>query len=379
MRICYFADGRYIHAERWMKFFVERGHEMHLISFAAVPPERIDALENLGIKYHGTTGNLHLKRIWLTWKDVRLVRSVLKKERIEILHSHFLGTNTWYAALSRFKPHIITVMGGDVIGNDWKPAGDIRERILTPYALRNADAVTAWSPSLALRVEPYVRRGLVVNVVHGGVNLKTFRPAPKPAYLLEQLGIPKESSIIFSPRLMRSLYNIDKIAHAAGLICDERPDTYFLIALPATILDQEYLSRIEKIFEENSAREKVRFLPTIGHDQMAEYFRLADVVISIPDTDGTPMAVLESMACGTPSVIGELPDYDREYFENEKTTLMVDVKDHVSIAEAILRLLSDKEFATSISGEARARVEKSGGYEYQMSKMEEIYHRVTAR
>jgi L-malate glycosyltransferase len=376
MRICYFADGRYIHAERWMRYFADRGHEMHLISFAEVSPGRVDEMEKLGITYHGAVGSFHLKKFWLTLKDLRFVTSVLRKEKIDILHSHFLGANTWYGALSGFHPHIITVMGGDVIGENWSPSKNVQERLLTPYALRNADALTAWSRLLVDRIKPFLRPAVTVDVVHGGVELERFTSAPELTRFREELQIPENGQVVFSPRLIRQLYNIDVIAHAAGLVCAEQPNAYFVMALPETILDDDYIVQVKDIFANGAAKRKVRFVPTIGHEQIPKYFFLADVTISIPSTDGTPMSVLESMACGTPTVIGDLPDYDEEYFVHEKTTLMADVKSPRSVADAVLRLLTEKETAAAISAEARRRVFETGSYEHQMGKMERIYERL---
>ena len=157
MKICYYADGRYVHALRWMKFFAERGHEMHLISFAEVSNERASELEKNGIKYHGHTGDFHLKKPWFTLRDLGFVRSVLRHQRIDILHSHFLAQNIWYGYLSRFHPHLITVMGGDIIGENWKPDANAQERLLTERALKNADGITAWSAMLAQRVKPFLK------------------------------------------------------------------------------------------------------------------------------------------------------------------------------------------------------------------------------
>jgi len=41
MRICYLADGSYVHQLRWMRYFVAKGHEMHLVSFAEVPKKNV--------------------------------------------------------------------------------------------------------------------------------------------------------------------------------------------------------------------------------------------------------------------------------------------------------------------------------------------------
>ena len=376
MRICYFADGRSVHTKRWISFFVGRGYEMHLISFKPMDAEQAAEMEEIGVRCHGHVGDFHLKKFWLTLKDLQKVRRVLKKEKIDILHSHFLGANTWFATVSLFRPHIITVMGGDVKGETWQPNGNIQERMLTPMALEKADVVTVWSNNIGKIVERYRTKTPAFEWVHGGIDLRKFTPAPKPKYLLERLGIPETSRVVFSPRLVRRLYNIDQIARAAGLVCDKLPDTYFIIALPTIILDEEYTAEIKNVFAGNAARDRVRFVSTIPHHEIADYFRLADVTVSVPSTDGTPMSVLESMACGTPAVIGDLADYDADYFENEKTVLTAQVNNPQSIAEAVLRYLNEPDFAARLAEEALRRVLESGSYEFQMSKMEQIYRRL---
>jgi hypothetical protein len=72
-----------------------------------------------------------------------------------------------------------------------------------------------------------------------------------------------------------------------------------------------------------------------------------------------------------------LDDYDKKYFENERTTLMVDVSSPRSIASAVVRILEDKVLGSKISNTARERVEKTGGYEHQMGKVEAIYKKLT--
>lgn len=377
MRICYFADGRSVHTKRWISYFVKNGHEMHLISFKPMDERETREMESLGVRCHGDVGDFHLKKFWLTLKDLQKVRRILKREKIDILHSHFLGTNTWFGTLSFFKPHIVTVMGGDVKGETWQPNGNIQEKMLTPMALEKADVVTAWSNNIGKIVSRYRTKTPAYEMIHGGIDLKKFtRAAEKPKYLLERLNIPEGSRIVFSPRLVRRLYNTDQIARAAGIVCEQLPDTYFIIALPSLIIDEEYTNEVKNIFAENAARDRVRFVSTIPHHEIADYFRLADVTVSVPITDGTPMSVLESMACGTPAVIGNLSDYDPDYFENEKTVLTADVNGPQAIAGAILRFLNEPDFAAKIANEAHRRVQETGGYEFQMNKMEEIYQRL---
>lgn len=373
MRICYLADGRYIHAHRWIKFFSSRGHQMSLFSFAPMQPHHVAAVENAGAKYLGELNAFHLKRFWLTASELRRVRATLRREKIDIVHSHFLGANAWYAALSGFHPAIITVMGGDILGEDWRPGNDIRERWLTPYALRKADLITCWSQKLVSVVRRYCRPGTPVEVIHGGVDVKRFQPGPKPEQLRRRLNIPDGARIVLSPRLMRPLYNLDKLAAAAQMVWQAQPETYFLFAVLPEAKDFDYERCVREILGRDD-RDRVRFLDAISHDEMPEYYRLTDVTVSIPSSDGTPMSVLESMACGTPVVVSDIPNYDRDYIERDKTALFAEAQDVGSVANAILRLLREPSLANDLATEGRRRVEAIGSHEAQMSRMEALYY-----
>ena len=374
MRICYLADGRYIHARRWLRYFSDRGHEMSLLSFAPMTQQHIDAIEQAGARYLGELGPFHLKRFWRTAAQVSRLRRLLREEKIDVLHSHFVGVNAWYAALSRFHPTVITVMGGDILGDDWKPGPDIRERWLTPFALRNADLITCWSNKLIPVVRRYSGREVPVEVVHGGVELERFFPGPRPQYLLEHLDLPATARVILSPRLMRPLYNLDQIATAAQSVCAAVPETYFIFAVLPEAKDEAYEARVRNILARGAAHDRVRFVGGIPHDEMADYYRLADVTVSIPSSDGTPMSVLESMACGTPVLVSRIPNYDSHYIEEEKTAMMVDPNDPQAVATALIRLLQDRSFAQSLASEAERRVRLTGSYESQMAKMNKLYH-----
>ena len=377
MHICYLADGRYIHAHRWLRYFSNHGHEMALLSFAPMNRHHIDAVEKAGAKYLGELGPFYLKRFWRTSAEISRLRRLLRAEKIDVLHSHFVGVNAWYAVLSRFHPAVITVMGGDILGENWKPGPDIRERWLTPLALRNADLITCWSEKLIPVVRRYSGPQVPIEVIHGGVELERFFPAPRPQYLLDRLNLPPGARVILSPRLMRPLYNLDQIALAAESVCAAVPDAYFIFAVLPEAKDEAYEARVREIFSRATASDRVRFTGAIPHDEMADYYRLADVTVSIPSSDGTPMSVLESMACGTPVLVSRIPNYDPHYIEDQKTVLMADQNDSAAVATALIRLLQDSSLAQSLAAEAQRRVESTGSYESQMARMNELYHRLS--
>ena len=351
---------------------------MSLLSFAPVEPQDLEAINDAGARFLGELEPFHLKRGWRTISQIQRLRRLFRDEHIDIVHSHFLTSNAWYAALSRFHPTVITVMGGDILGDNWEPGSDVRERWLTPFALRNADLITCWSSKLTNVVKRYSRPEIPVAVIHGGVDTNHFCPGPKPDDLRAQLHIPAGAKIVLSPRLMRPLYNLDKVALAASELWQKMPNTYFLFAVLPQAKDLAYEQRVREILSKDGAN-RVRFLDTIPHDRMVDYYRLADVTISIPSSDGTPMSVLESLASGTPVVISDIPNYDPDYIEAEHTVVAVKPDDVDSILNAVMRLLSDETLATDLVTEGRRRIVDYGSYEAQMLRMEGLYYNLTAQ
>jgi L-malate glycosyltransferase len=378
MRICYLADGRFIHAQRWLRYFSERGLEMHLVSSAPMEPQHVAAVEATGARYLGEVGGFHLKRFWLTGRDLLFLRRLLRRERIDLLHCHFLGTGAWFGALSRFHPFVLTILGGDINGSDWEPNDNLRERLLSPFTLRNADLITCHPYQLTQAVKRFAETR--VEILHCGVNLARFSPGPRPRRLLEQWKLPPNAKVVLSPRLLRSLYNIDTIATAAREVCAAFPNVYFLFAFLRDAVDKDYENRVRAIVEADPfTSERVRFIGEIPHEEMADYYRLADVIVSIPSHDGTALSVLESMACDTPVVVSRISDYDPYYIEPGETVLAVNPNDSTELAAALVELLRNPELATRLSAEARRRVEASAGDEAQVSRMEQLYHELCGR
>jgi L-malate glycosyltransferase len=346
---------------------------MSFISYQPINDEHVEQIEQSGASYIGAVGPFHAKKFWKTLRSLWWLKKACRDSKIDVLHCHFLSFNAWYAALSGFHPLVITIMGGgDVCGPDWKPRGALASA-LTPYSLRRADLITSWSPLTGEVVNRWRKGRAPIEVTHGGVDFRVFYRAEKPDYLRKRLNLPADAKVIFSPRLMRPLSNIHQIALAAVNACHKEPNAYFIFAHPTSTVDAEYKNKVESIVKEGEITEHVRFVDAIPHGEMADHYRLADVTVSVPETDGTPMTVLESMACGTPVVVGDIPDYDPHYIEPGETVLSIRPQDTAGLARAILRLLDDSDLAGRLATEAWNRVRMTGGYEAQMSRVEKLY------
>ena len=203
---------------------------------------------------------------------VRRLRSITRQLRPQIIHVHFLGRGAWLAALARLRPLVITEMGGgDITGTAWHPSS-IRERILTPFALRRSDLVLYWSRNLAAIVAPLRQPGTEAQVVVGGIDVEVFRRSPKAKELRHSLGFGATDFVIFSPRLFRPLSNIETIIRALPRVRDTIPRARLLILKYGAGDYPEYEATMERLVDHLGVRPFVSFLPSIPNPEMPAYY-----------------------------------------------------------------------------------------------------------
>jgi len=75
MRIAYLSIGGHIHTERWLRYFVERGHEAHLLTVQPSPIE--------GVRVHDIRTGIPLKPLHYA-VALRRVRRILAEIRPDV-------------------------------------------------------------------------------------------------------------------------------------------------------------------------------------------------------------------------------------------------------------------------------------------------------
>jgi glycosyltransferase involved in cell wall biosynthesis len=117
-----------------------------------------------------------------------------------------------------------------------------------------------------------------------------------------------------------------------------------------------------------------RILPAMDADGMADLYRLADAVVSVPESDAMPQSVMEAMASGTPSVVSDLPD-PRAWLGDLTPELVVPVGDAAATAAALQRALALPDGERRALGERlRERVVERADAKRSMDEVEAWYH-----
>jgi glycosyltransferase involved in cell wall biosynthesis len=207
-------------------------------------------------------------------------------------------------------------------------------------------------------------------LIQFGVDTAKFRPGLDTAKLRAELHLDGRRTV-FVPRAITPLYRTLTVVRAFSSL----PDDCILVLIIYNH-SEPYLAEVRSEVTRLGLDDRVRFLPGIDHDRMPDAYSVADVVVSIPESDGTPVSLLEAMACGRPVVATDLPSV-REWLAGIADWALVDVGDESGTASAMRHALTLSSQATEDLGERfRAVVASRADYVTNMELVEAEYRRL---
>jgi glycosyltransferase involved in cell wall biosynthesis len=360
LRICFISNPNSPHTHRWVKWFARRGHSVCLVADTPVqePPDGIP-LFNLPARF-----NLPVLKYlaWIYW-----TRQIVQAWKPDILHAHRVTAGGWLGAFANFHPLVVTPWGSDLY---LYPQRSVIAGWLTRRVMRQADLVT--TDSVDLRHQA-VRYGADLGhsfLVHWGVDSSIFHPLSDASALRTKLGI-HGSPVILSPRAINRVYNLDVVVEAIPAVLNQYPQASFV--LRDYNADPGYRAELKRRIAELQLGEHIVWAgPLLRWEDSAQYYQAADLVVSVPSSDATPVSILEAMACGTPIIASDLPSL-REWITNAENGLLVPVRDADQLASAIQNLLGDESLRQAFRRRNLQLVMERATHQAQMEKMERLY------
>jgi L-malate glycosyltransferase len=356
MKICFLAGANSIHSYKWIKYFAERGHEIHWISLVASNQPEIK-----NIKFYYLKGN--------SIGQISKIKKLIQNIKPDILHAHYAGINGLIAALSGFHPFVLTAWGSDIL-----LAG--KSKIKSPfikYTLHKASLITCDAEHMK---EAMIRLGAdhsKINIVYFGVDTERFSPGAKDEEIVQKVG-GDNSPLIISLRSLEPVYDLETLINAIPLVVGEAPEARFVIAGKGS--EEEKLKQLVRSL---CVEKNVRFIGLIPNNTLPRYLRTADIYVSTSLSDaGIAASTAEAMACGLPVVITETGE-NKKWVEDGKDGFVIPVKNAEILAEKINYLIKNKKEGAEFGRRARGKIEEKNNYLKEMAKMEEIYEKISGK
>jgi glycosyltransferase involved in cell wall biosynthesis len=155
-----------------------------------------------------------------------------------------------------------------------------------------------------------------------------------------------------------------------------------LAQLPATVQgivvgDGDLRRAYEATAVELEIAPRVRFTGRVSNEELADYYRLADVTVlpSVTMGEAFGMVLLESLASGTPVVASSLPGV-RTLVDHGGDGLLVTPNDPRALAAALQELLGDETRRCQMGMHGRAKVTAAFDWSHIGARLEAIYGEV---
>ena len=208
------------------------------------------------------------------------------------------------------------------------------------------------------------------------VDTEFFRPRtlddqPEVDALKDQLGIPRDRTVVIYLGLLAHYQGTDHILAAARQVIDAQPQTHFLV------MGYPGFEGYRTLAQQRGLGDHFTLTGRIPYDQAARYLRLGDVALApkLSLTEGAGK-ILNYMACGLPTVAFDTP-VSREFMADLVRYAEPGSAD--SLAECIIRLLADPRERQSIGQALRARAMKRFAWDDAARRILAVYEAVCAK
>ena len=374
MKILYLGSSSDWHIDLWVQHFTKH-HLVYLFSdkenylndqsFENVAVSHSTGLFGSILNFFGITSHklFQINKLISAKYYAFKIDALIKSEKIEVVHAH----NLYYGYVASFLksqvPVIFTPMGSDIIIH-------AQENFIYKHMAHKAfrKAVTVTGDSLLVQKRGYNVGAKVEknHIIQNGVDSSVFYP--KKNSIKKDFYITKDEFLIFSPRAITPLYNIDVIIDSLYML---KQTNHKFKCMFSFAFGGEYYFKLKQKVVALGLENYVIWLGYIKYEDMQLYYNASDLVISVPSSDSSPKSVYEAMFCGKPIIISDL-EWSHELLDELECVCRVDIRNADQLYNSVKRLISDRKFSEKISKNSLHLAHKYFEYEVNMKKMERI-------
>jgi L-malate glycosyltransferase len=325
----------------------------------------LDELGPLGreLRDEGLPVHVLARRSGLDWHFPRRLGALWRRERVDLVHAHQY-TPFFYAMAARLlyrRPAVLFTEHGRHF-----PDFPRRKRIMVNrMLLERRDRIVGVGQSV--RYALIENEGLPaerVQVIYNGVSLPAIAArAGARAEVREELGIGEGDPLILQVARLDYLKDHGTALRTLKHLLRWRPDAKLVL-----VGDGPERSGIERLARELNLESNIRMLGL--RKDVARLLAAADVFLLTSISEGIPLTIIEAMAAGVPVVATRVGGIT-EMIIHEKTGCLAGAGDAETLADQILRLISDNSLHALIAHTGRETA-------HRMFSEQQMQHRYAA-
>jgi phosphatidyl-myo-inositol dimannoside synthase len=303
------------------------------------------------------------------------ISDALRKYSPDLVHLASAGMAVYRDAIPNDSPLVATVHGNDLTA-PWQrtPGRDTMASILE--GLNACRHVIAISQHTAGLVRKWGVRSPVL-VLTAGCDLEFFHPVPESKAKTRKIyEVPDGVPVVLTVGRL-----VARKGHRSVLQAIRRlPFRVRWLVVGAGPLAAQFQEEVRSC----GMQEDVTLLARVSQDALLALYNACDVFVLAPeeraaegylDSEGFGLVFHEAMACGKP-VLGSDVSGCRDAVVNGSTGILVPPGDAGALADAIVRVLTDRELAEKLAQQGHAFVRAAGGWSRLAGQYYELYEQV---
>jgi len=274
----------------------------------------------------------------------------------DILHAHgfvpVVSDLSIAYAKSRKKATVYThhFDGNVQDAKSWNTLADLYNKTVARQSFRYADAIVATTKSYAKTSSPLKPCLNRVRIIPCFVDCEKFRSASatQVSELRRRLRLDNNKTVLSVGRIVpyKGLEYLIKAVEYAKTIYGEDLNLLVLGGEEGTNITgkSQYYQSIQKMVQESSVRDRIKFLGKIHFNQLFAYYSLADVfaLTSVMRGEAFGAVLLEALACGTPVVASKIAGVDEVLRGNKDVGCYFPPRDSRALAKVLIDVAATK-------------------------------------
>jgi len=274
----------------------------------------------------------------------RLVR-YLRRERVDVLHSHMFGSNVWAPLVGRLARVPVVI----ATEHSWTYEGQRVRKLLDGFWIgRTVSAFVAVSPEDARRMReiehvPAAR----IRTIPTGLLRDPAELRDAPGALRAELGLPDGTPLVGAIAMLRPMKAVDVLVESFPHVLAAVPDAHLVVAG-----DGPLRGEVEAVIDRLGIADRVHLLGV--REDVPNVLRSLDVMVLPSDSEGSPIALIEAMIAERAIVatdVGGMP----AILDGDRCGVLVPPRRPQEMGRAVAGLLTDPARRAELASRARER------------------------
>lgn len=288
-------------------------------------------------------------------------KEVIKKERIELIHAHWVLPSGFIALLLR-KKYICTVHGSDIRLTYTLP---ILKKLIG-FTFKKAELIITVGPELKEMIIKFGINPEKVIILPQAIETAMFENVNNIDEIKKKYQLNDSPVVLFIGNL-EPIKAPDNIIKAISIVKEEIQDIKLLI-----IGEGSMKTKLQQMVRKLDLERNIIFVGVIQHEEIHKYFKMADLLMPSMKVEGISLVQIESIASNTP-FIASVP----KYFKKLKDVVIeANVSDYKDIANKTLYFYKNQEKIRDKLIKNRELILNDFSWKKRSTQLEKIYQSI---